>query len=228
MRNPILRHGPLLIAAVALALGVVACGVVGDGKVDRVDPPFGLGDTLAPTTTEAPTTTALSTTTTSGLETSTTGVQTEQVRLYYILSSQLTYVTQAVPTPATPQLIIAALQAGPQGELATAMRSAVPPPPTEILVSSAAGVATVQLPVGFFDNIAVTDQRLVTGQLVLTLTDSRGIGQVQFNQTVPKPSGEAVPAGQLLTRNDFVALLDSATSVDPANVPTTSTTVVTP
>ena len=33
----------------------VSCSVIDDGKVDRIDPPFGLSDTLAPTTTLAPT-----------------------------------------------------------------------------------------------------------------------------------------------------------------------------
>ena len=48
------------------------------------------------------------------------------------------------------------------------------------------------------------------GQLVLTLTDSRGIGQVEFNIAVPKASGEVVRAGAPLSRNDFVSLLVNA------------------
>jgi spore germination protein GerM len=157
-------------------------------------------------------------------------VQTEQVRLYFIASGQLTYVTQALPQPATPQVIVAALQAGPQGDAAVTLRSAVPSADEdEIRVSVDAGIATVELPPTFFDTIALPDQRLVIGQIVLTLTDSRGVGQVTFNVAVPKPTGELVPAGSLLSRNDFEALLDSATVIDdPVNATTTSTTLPAP
>jgi hypothetical protein len=192
------------LVAFASLFAVAACGVVGDGKVSKLKPSFGLDDTLAPSTTEASTTTAVPTTVNQA--SSTTAVQTEPVRLYFITNGQLIYVTQAVPAPAAPQLIIKALQAGPQGELGFALRTAVPARAV-VNVQTNAGIASVELPTGFFDSIAVTDQRLVIGQIVLTLTDSRGVGQVQFNQAVPKPSGEVTPAGQVLTKNDFQTLL---------------------
>jgi hypothetical protein len=199
------RHFVLasLLTFVAL-FTVAACSVVGDGKVSKLKPAFGLDDTLAPSTSEAPTSTAVSTTVNEA--SSTTAVQTEPVRLYFVTNGQLTYVTQAVPAPAAPQLIIKALQAGPQGDLGFALRTAMPSR-AAVNVQTNAGIAVVELPAGFFDSIAVTDQRLVIGQIVLTLTDSRGVGQVQFNQAVPKPSGEVTPAGQLLTKNDFQTLL---------------------
>lgn len=203
-----------LLAVTAAAVGVAACSVVGDGKVQRIQPQFGVEQTITTTTTTAPTTTLL-VTTTSGLEPSTTGVQTEQVRLYFIASGQLTYVTQPLPQPATPQVIMASLQAGPQGDATVALRSAVPSADdAEIRVQVDGGVANVILPTTFFDTIATNDQRLVIGQIVLTLTDSRGVGQVTFNLPVPKPSGELVPAGESLSRNDFAALLDSAGTID--------------
>ena len=77
-----------------------------------------------------------------------------------------------------------------------------------------AGVAVVDLPRRFFDTIAVNDQRLVIAQIVLTLTDSRGIGQVTFNQVVTRPNGESVPSGSPLSKADFVALLDSSTGAN--------------
>jgi hypothetical protein len=202
-----MRARTFVLATTALAVGVcgiTACSVVGDGKVSKLKPSFGLDDTLATTTTEAATTTLVPTTVNQA--SSTTAVQTEPVRLYFITNGQLTYVTQAVPAPAAPQLIIKALQAGPQGDLGFALRTAVPSR-AAVNVQTNAGIAVVELPAGFFDSIAVTDQRLVIGQIVLTLTDSRGVGQVQFNQAVPKPSGEVTPAGQLLTKNDFQTLL---------------------
>jgi hypothetical protein len=202
-----MRARPIVLATLltfSSLFAIAACSVVGDGKVSKLNPPFGLDDTLAPSTTEESTTTAVATTV--NLASSTTAVQTEPVRLYFITNGQLIYVTQAVTAPAAPQLIIKALQAGPQGELGFALRTAVPSR-AEVNVQTNAGIASVDLPPGFFDSIAVTDQRLVIGQIVLTLTDSRGVGQVQFNQAVPKPSGEVTPAGQLMTKNDFQSLL---------------------
>jgi hypothetical protein len=205
-----------LLTFVAL-FTIAACSVVGDGKVSKLKPAFGLDDTLAPSTSEVATSTAVPTT--ANEASSTTAVQTEPVRLYFITNGQLTYVTQAVPAPAAPQLIIKALQAGPQGELGFALRTAVPSR-AAVNVQTNAGIAVVDLPAGFFDSIAVTDQRLVIGQIVLTLTDSRGVGQVQFNQAVPKPSGEVTPTGQLLTKNDFQTLLLDSSGATTSSLPT--------
>ncbi len=207
------------LAGAAVSFG--ACSVVGNGKVDTVDPPFGLDQTLPSSTTIATTTTELATTTT-GLDTSTTGVPTEAVRLYYITSGQLNF----IPTPlaAGPSLgqIVAALQAGPiDNELGVGLRNAVPDDVEIKANDNNAGVAIVELPDGFFDGIPAADQRLAAAQLVLTLTDSRGIGQVQFNQAVQKPSGALAPAGELLSRSDFLALVEGAT---PPSSSTTSTT----
>jgi hypothetical protein len=222
-----MRGRLIAIAAVlaAATLGMAACSVVGDGKVDKVDPPFGLDQTLPSTTTIETTTTELAPTTT-GLATSTTGVPTEPVRLYFITSGQLNFVP--TPLPAGPSLgqIVAALQAGPpNNELGVGLRNAVPDNVEIRATDNNAGVAIVVLPEGFFDGIIpVADQRLATAQLVLTLTDSRGIGQVQFNQAVLKPSGALTPAGQSLSRNDFITLVEGATPPSTSST-TTSTTV---
>jgi hypothetical protein len=209
----------LTLATVAIA----ACSVVGDGKVDPVNPPFGLADTLLSTTSAAPTTTELITTT-SGLDPSTTIVPTEPVRLYYISGGQLVPVSTPLPVGASLPQIVAKLQAGPGplGDLGTGLRSAVPgPTDADITVAdNNTGVALVELPAGFFDNIPVADQRLATAQIVLTLTDSRGIGQVQFNLPVPKPSGALTAAGKPLTRKDYLSLLEGAPT------PTSTTTTV--
>lgn len=221
-----MRARVALIAGVlaASSLGTAACSVVGDGKVDKVDPPFGLDETLPSTTTLPPTTTGLATTTT-GLATSTTGLPTEAVRLYFITSGQLNFVP--TPLPAGPSLgqIMAALQAGPpDNELGVGLRNAVPDDVEIGVTDNNAGVALVVLPEGFFDGMPVADQRLATAQIVLTLTDSRGIGQVQFNQAVLKPSGAVTPAGQSLSRNDFISLVEGTTS--PSTSSTTSSTTL--
>ena len=198
-----------LVCTVAIAAGMAACSVVGDGKVDSLDPPFGLGDTAASTTTAAPTTTALATTTTIGLETTTTLVQTEPVRLYFITSGQLLYVEGALPAPAALQQIVAALQLGtdPLGDLGAGLRSAVPSAAEIRVTDTGGGVADVELPTGFFDGMPALDQRLAIGQIVLTLTGSRGVGQVNFNVAVPDATGEVLQPGTPLSRLDFAPLL---------------------
>lgn len=228
-----MRTRVLLILAVLGAV-VAGCGVVDDeGSVERIDPPFGLDDTLAPTTTMAATTTVLATTTT-GLATTTTQVQTEQVRLYFIASGQLTYVLAALPSPVALPQLIAALQKGPpSGDLGAGLRSAVPTARVaEIrVVTDGSGVVQVILPDGFFDSVTVgTDQRLVIAQLVLTLTDSRGVGQVTFNVAVPLPSGEQKPAGEPLSYRDYQSLAgsnppgteDDATTTSSSTPPTSA------
>ena len=213
----------VLVIIASLATVQMACSVVEEGTVDQINPPFGLDDTL-PTTSTIVTTTTMAATTTSGLETTTTPpVQSEQVRLYFVASRQLTSVTAQLPSPVTLPQIVAALQAGPpEGELGTGLRSTVPPLAEIDIIEDRSGVAQVELPEGFFATISPGDQRLVIAQLVLTLTDSRGIGQVVFNQAVPKPSGEIIPAGQPLAYRDYLSLLSSTTT------PTTTSMVTIP
>lgn len=204
------------LVGVALGVGVLfgtaltACSVVGDGAVDAIDPPFGLADTVV-SSTLASTTTSIAPSTTEGLATTEPPVQTEQVRLYFIASGRLTYVAAQLPTPVVPAQLISALQAGPPvGDLGTGLRSALPALLEINVVTDGSGIAEVTLPEGFFDALTVGDQRLVVAQLVLTLTDSRGIGQVTFDEAVPTPSGELTPAGEPLAYRDFETLLVSS------------------
>ena len=209
-----MRWRVVTLAATALFVAAVAsCTVVEDGRVDPINPPFGLDDTIESSTT-ATSTTLAETTTTSGQETTTTGVQTEQVRLYFISSGQLTYVVTALSSPPTLSQIVAALQEGPpEGDVGRGLRSAVPDDALIAVNFTNTGVAEVQLPEGFFSRITGPDQRFATAQLVLTLTDSRGVGQVAFDVPVPKPSGELAPAGQALSRADFTGLLENSNNV---------------
>jgi len=211
----------LLAGAAALALAcaaLAACSVVDDGKVSRINPPGDLDDTLPATTS---TSTTLVPTSTSGLETSTSLVQTELVRLYYIAGGQVTFVNQALPSSPVLQLIVSALQSGPPPDT-PGLRSAIPQTAV-ILVRppDGTGVAQVDLPDNFFDEIAVADQRFAIAQIVLTLTDSRGIGQVVFDLPVTKPSGEFVAAGKPVTHLDYESL--TGVSSSPESVTGTST-----
>ena len=202
--------GIVLGTGVLVGTALTACSVVGDATVEPIDPPFGLADTVA-SSTVASTTTSIAPSTTEGLATTEPPVQTEQVRLYFIASGRLTYVAVQLPTPVVPAQLVAALQAGPPtGDLGTGLRTALPGL-LEISVSTdGSGIAEVTLPEGFLDTLTVGDQRLVVAQLVLTLTDSRGIGQVTFDEAVPMPSGELTRAGEPLAYRDFETLLVSA------------------
>lgn len=216
----------IIVVALVLTSLAVACGVVDEGKVERIDPQFGLDDTLPSTTAVATTTTQLATTTTAGLETTTTAVQTEQVRLYFVASGQLTYVQQPLASPVILQQIIAALQQGPPvGDVGIGLRTIVPAD-ADIRVITVDGVARVTLPDGFFVSVTgLSDQLFVIAQLVLTLTNSRGVGQVVFNQAVPLPFGEVRPAGQELTFSDYQSLTGTNTQFAPdPTVPAATTT----
>ena len=203
----------IVLLASAFGMAAAACSVVDDTAVDPISPPFGLSDT-ALTTTTAATTTTLEVSTSLGPDTTEPAVQSEQVRLYFIASGQLTYVVSQLPTPVTLAQLVAALQAGPPtGDLGAGLRSAVPGLLEIRVTTDGSGIAEVELPDGFFDAMTVGDQRLVVAQVVLTLTDSRGIGQVTFDRDVPKPSGEFTPAGEPLAYRDFQSLLVSGTAV---------------
>ncbi len=214
--------------AVLLTATAVACSVVDEGKVERIEPQFGLDATL-PSSTSIATTTSLLQTTTTGLETTTTLVLTEQVSLYFVSSGQLTPVVQPLASPVTFGQIIFALQAGPPaGEIGTGLRTIVPDDPEIRATTDGSGVATVTLPDNFFDLVPLpSDQRLVVAQLVLTLTASRGIGQVVFNLPVPLPSGLERRAGLELTRSDYESLTDSNPEVGPNPTVQSATTTTT-
>ena len=177
---------PRLVALSGLAAFIAlgsACGVVGNNGVERIAPPGALLATV-PSSTDP--TTSEAATSTSGAATTAVAVQTEPVRLYFIASGHLTYVATPLASPVSLEQILAALQAGPPvGALGQGLRTAVPAAATNAdglhAENTNAGVAIVDLPRHFFDSIAVSDQRLVIAQIVLTLTDSRGIGQVTFD-----------------------------------------------
>lgn len=215
----------ITLLAAGLALTVVACGVVEDGKVERIDPQFGLDDTL-PSTTASPTTTTLPLqTTTIGLETTTTQVLTELVQLYFVDSGRLTPFSLALASPVSLSRVILALQQAPPDQ---GLRTIVPSEATILVSTNGTGVASVTLPDGFFDSIEGNEQRLVIAQLVLTLTNRPGIGQVIFNIPVLLPNGGVRNSGQPLTFSDY-AIYTSATPQEGSEVSapaatTTSTT----
>ncbi|HQZ33167.1 MAG TPA: GerMN domain-containing protein [Ilumatobacteraceae bacterium] len=211
----------LRLAAIlgVLIFATVACSIVDDGRVERVNPPAELTDTLPPTT--IATTTTEAATTTSGLQTTTTTVPADAVLLYYISSGKLSPIVGELSLQYAPAQLMALLQAGPIDiPINIGLRNAVPKNIEIDASQDGTGVAQVILPEGFFDNIPVGDQRLAVAQIVMTLLGNiRGVGQVAFNLQVSGPAGELIPAGQTLSRADYQTLLASSTT--PANSTTT-------
>lgn len=217
----------LVLILGVLTFATVACSIVDDGRVERVSPPAELTDTLPPATI-ATTTTTQAVTTTSGLETTTTDVQAQTVDVFFIASGKLSPVLASVAAQyGMPQLIAQLEKGSPEGEVGLGLRSAIPPKLEEITATSdGAGVAQIVLPEGFFDTIPAGDQRLAVGQIVMTLLENTpGVGQVAFNLQVSGPEGELIPAGQLLTRADFMTLMaDGPTARTVSTATTTSST----
>ena len=97
-----------------------------------------------------------------------------------------------------------------EAEQNRSLRTAIPGAAAVVEVSVARGVATVTLTPAFSE-IPAADQVLAVGQIVLTLTDQRGIGRVRFvvddaSIAVPLPSGET--SGDSVSRDEFIELAD--------------------
>ncbi len=223
-----MRKRILAICCVIATVGV-ACGVTADSSVQRIDQvPFELSDTIPPSTSTSTSTTTPATST-SDIATTTT-IATEPVRLFFIASGQLNSVVIALSSPASLAQVLSALQQGrPVGEVGTGLRSAVPTQPEVRVSDDGSGVATIDLPLAFFNEMPTTDQRLAVAQIVLTVVVRPGIGQVRFSQdgrelAVPLGNGQLAEPGQLLTRRDYETLLDAPTDVvDPFESATTVT-----
>ncbi|MEO5900597.1 MAG: GerMN domain-containing protein [Ilumatobacteraceae bacterium] len=229
-----MRRIGLVVAVVAAAAMIGACGVNDGGGPERIDVGLGLDDT---TTTSSTSTTSTSTTivaaSTSSVEAaSTTIVQTEIVYLYFIAGNQLNSISIPLASTALGQ-VMTLLQAGPftLGPPGAGLRTAVPSSPALGVKDNGDGTATVDLWTTFFDNIQQPDQVRAIAQIVLTLTSQRGIGSVTFTKdgqptSVPLGTNEQSDAGRAVTRADYKSLTeaDTATSTTTPTTPTTPTT----
>jgi spore germination protein GerM len=229
------RIGTLMLALVAV---LVACGIPSKGQVSSIqDKDLRLlGDTIPPTSTSTtPPTTLVPTTTTTLVDPATT-IAMEDVTLYFINGGQLKGYPRALAKPPTTNSVLAALQEGPPaGDPGVGIRSAVPTKEKALITATEdnSGVATIDLPPGFFEQTPPEDQLLAIGQLVLTVTEVGGIGQVLFVQSglplqVPRGPGGGLSNGtDPLARRDYQDLLNSpATTTTSTTTPPVETTVV--
>lgn len=215
----------MLIVATAVVL--TGCGLPDEDSFQPItrDDRFGLSQTTTPSTTAAPTTTVDATTTTALATTST--LVAELVELYFISGRQLTGVATPLPlNPALGQVMAALLGGPPEGGLGTGLRSALPED-AEISVLSEAGIATVDLPATIFETLDPLDQRLMLGQIVLTLTDRPGVGPVVFTiagepTRVYRGDASLTEPGQAVSRDDYLVLLTGSAVATATTATTTS------
>ncbi len=204
------------VAAASTFLAVLAlsgCGLPTDDTYQPIDPgdlPFGLADT---TTTSTTTTTIAPATTTTLLPTTTTAPTTEPVNVYFVAGNLLRPVVRQAKKPVTPLQALSLLQAEPPG---AGLRTSIPAGAL-VAVTVAGGKATVDLAPAALEQQQGQEQWFEFGQIVLTLTDLRGIGQVEFRVPgpdglptliqVPKGTGEFAP---VVSRDDYLNLLAPA------------------
>lgn len=222
----------ILAVLSGLAIVTLSCGVPSSSKftaIDKKNIPFGLSETTAlPTTT----TTIAPESTTTVVEPPTT-IATETVLLFFIAGTQLVSVTQLLPSPASLAQTMSVLETGPPREFGVGLRTAIPER-SQSRLGESGGVVTVDLTPAFFIAMAPQDQRLAIAQIVLTLTNQRGVGQVTFTQNgapigVLRGGGDLTQPGQLLVSADYGQLLSGSTGANtpsPAS-PGVTTTVTT-
>ncbi len=215
----------LAIAVLAAVLG--ACGVPDRGPVHQLDRvPFGLDVTTTSSTTTSSTTSTTLVAVTTTMPPPTTPpatTPTEAIHLYLVSGEQLRPATVQLPAGPTLGDVLQALTAGPPPG-STGLRSALDAGASITGRDDRNGVATVDLPAGFFEGLSTVDQRLAIGQIVLTLVERPGIGQVRFTRggapfAVPRGSGELSGAGAVVSRLDFLDLLAADVLQRPATPP---------
>ncbi len=188
--------GRLLLSSLVVLAGLLAgCGVPLDDDAQGVpaaEVPSGLRptDTLVATTAVA---------------------ETETVTIWFVRDGRLVPARHRVAAPVTPPAVLSELLLGPTAaEQTRALRTAIPDADAVTDVSVAGGVAAVQLTQAFAE-IPAADQIPALGQLVMTLTDLRGVGRVRFVLddaviAVPLPTGEVAEGS--VSRDDFAVLVE--------------------
>jgi hypothetical protein len=196
-----------------LTLALAGCGLPTDSAYKPLD-----AGALEQTTTTTTTTTTIAPrpTTTVVPTTTTTSPPSETVVVYLVNGNgQLQPVKRQATIPSSPKQALDLLQQGVQPGDAAGLRSAIPAGAL-VDVQVVGGKATVSLtPPG--PEPAGIEQVLEFAQIVLTLTDQRGIGQVEFKwpgpdnldaiRNVPKGTGELVAQ---VSRDDYKDLVAPA------------------
>ena len=210
-----------LVPAVALAIAA-GCGFSSDRDVREItsEDLFGLDQT---TTTSSTTTTSTTLAppvvsppegpTTSTTITPTTAIITRPVELFFLDGTEITSVSQnlAGDVPSLTR-VLSALQSGPPSDdTGIGLQTAVPRNIVDV-VTSAGGVATVDLVGEVYDRIDSEDELPAIAQIVLTLTSQSGVGQVRFTLEgeplrVRRGNNRVSPPGEPVSSDDYAVLL---------------------
>jgi Sporulation and spore germination len=233
---------PLVILATVLTLTMSSCGIPEDRQVRNIRPDKGLAALMAtrPSTTSTTTTTAPITVpeTTEAPETTVAPPQTlpptdppttiadttvEYFPLFFVVGDRFVEERRQLPVDATLTEVIDALATGPiSAESPTFARSVVQP--GDVQLSAKDGLVTADLDARFRD-LQPPEQRRLIGQLVLTLTSQRSVGQVLFtlgDQPIDVPRGDTTFGTGSLARGAFSDLIENpslVTTLPPTTVP---------
>lgn len=185
------------VARVLLGLAMLLCAGACSVPVQRraqsvsnANVPFGLLQTDTAPVPATPTTRA-----------------TESVALCFIDNGKVTMVPQALPTPVTLLAAVGAL-AQPPSRGGLGLQTALGDPGVVDAISLQAGIATVDLQQAIA-TLGGDNQLLAVAQLVCTLTERPGVGQVSFTISgtpvdVPRADGSLTSAP--VSRDDYVSL----------------------
>jgi len=230
--------GTQLIAPVTVAVAVMVAVTAGCGAQPRVAyeplvPPADLSEVTTTTTSTTIATTAATTIV------PTTTVPTELVAVYFVGTGQLRRTERSRPRGVSVSDVLDLLAAGPD-TASPSLRSAIPATPRVLnRVTVSGGVATVDLNPAVRD-LTRSEQSFAFGQIVLTLTERPGVGQVRFTLG-GSPLAAFLPDGSQrdapVAKEDYQILLSSppsttttapgtsagpSTSVGPTSVPGTT------
>lgn len=137
---------------------------------------------------------------------------TEELTVWFIRDDALVQRSREVLAPLDAQRVIEALGVGVTTEEADGgLRSAIPDTSMLTAATLSGGTATVQLAQDFLD-IAPGDQVLALGQVVMTLTDLRGVGRVRFEidgEAVATPLPDGTSTEDSVSREEFRSLIGS-------------------
>lgn len=143
---------------------------------------------------------------------STASVTADEVTVWFISDDSLVRRPRQVPAPLDAAAVVESLGEGvTPAEADRSLRSAIPEASMLVATNLAGGTATVQLASEFLE-IPPGDQVLALGQVVLTLTDLRGVGRVRFEidgapVATPLPDGTSVEGS--VSREDFRSLAEA-------------------
>lgn len=140
-------------------------------------------------------------------------VRTEEITAWFVRDGLLVELARQVPAPPDAATVVGVVADGvSQAESDRGYRSALPDPAMVDGAESARGTATVSLSSAFVD-VPTGDQVLALGQLVLSITELRGVGRVRFQidgEPVAVPLPDGTSTDDAVTRDDFAALLEPA------------------